>query len=67
MLWQIVLCSGMRLDKESGRRLSNRKHAVKMQTEVGKLQVFQAQCVAHTIEIDRNSDMSQCTAAKAMY
>ena len=48
-------------------RLSNRKHAVKMQTEVSKLRMFQAQCVAHTIEIDRNSDMSQCTAAKAMY
>ena len=48
-------------------RLRNRKHALKMQTEVSKLRVFQAQCVAHTTEINRNSDMSQCTAAKAMY
>ena len=48
-------------------KLSNRKHALKMQTEVSKLRMLQAQCVAHTIEIDRNSDMSQCTAAKAMY
>ena len=36
---------------------SSPKLELRAQTEVSKLLVFQAQCVAHTIEIDRNSDI----------